>query len=287
VQLRDLTIEVPLLNASGAFDVNTADDDWRAPVDAARNLGAYVTKTVTAEPRIGNPQPHVAMLDELTLVNSVGLANPGYEAALSSWAPILRELGIPIILSVAGTHEELKRIVEAANGVDWVAAYEINLSCPNVGSRVTDAADPARAFAAVVSVRANTTRAAIAKLSPACGDIGAVAQAVVDAGADAIAAVNTMPVRALDDDGNPLCGVADGGMSGRSLHPIALRCVAQVCNAVDVPVIGIGGVSSIASARRMFDAGASAISVGTAAAISPTVIATLRARISDFAPTVA
>jgi len=275
LRLRDVVINPPLLNASGAFDLLATDPDWRADPAAAAPLGAYVTKTVTAEARSGNPRPWVELLAPETLVNSVGLANPGFAEVGEQWRELPDTLGgIPVILSLGGCPEELAAMAgEVSAHVGWVAGLELNLSCPNVhGGNVLAAADPARAAASVAAVRAVTDLPMLVKLTAACGDIGAVATAAESAGADGLVAVNTMPVRALDDDGWPVLGSPDGGMSGAMLHPIALRAVAACVAAVAIPVIGVGGVSSSASARRMFATGARAIGVGTAAALAPSTL---------------
>jgi dihydroorotate dehydrogenase (NAD+) catalytic subunit len=276
LELGSLKIDPPLFNASGAFDVTSEDSDWRAPVSAALHLGAYVTKSVTRHARTGSPEPRVAMLDEGTLVNAVGLKNPGIDGVSLTWADTMRSLERPVFLSVTGTIEELVEIVERAESFDWIYAYELNLACPNTGSGAPlVAGDPDATARHVASVRERTKRPIVAKLGPATSDIGAVARAAEAAGADGITAVNTIPVRAYDDDGESLLSVDRGGMSGTWLHPIALDCVARIAGAVSIPVIGCGGVASPASMRRMFDAGAQAVSVGTAAAIAPTVLAEL------------
>ena len=273
LQLRGLVIDPPLLNASGAFDVSAADPDWAADPAHVAALGAYVTKTVTTEARAGNPAPWVEELGPDTLVNSVGLANPGIDEALVAWAGVPELLGCPVLLSLGGDVDELADMVIAAERAGWMAGYELNLSCPNIrGAGAQAASDPNAVAAAVAAVRGHTERPVIPKLSAACGDLAAVARAAEAAGADAISAVNTMPVRALDDDGEPVLGSADGGMSGAALHPIALRAVATIASATELPVIGIGGVASRAGARRMFRCGARAVGIGSAAAIAPTVL---------------
>lgn len=278
LRLRELVIEPPLLNASGAFDVAATDPDWRAEPATARPLGAYVTKTVTRAPRAGNPRPWVDQLAAGTLVNSVGLANPGIDAIRHEWSWLPRAVGCPIVLSIGGSAAELCEIVRLAQRLPWVAAYELNLSCPNVrGADEFAAGRAARVEEAVRVARAVTSRPLLVKLSPASGELAMVARAAEEAGADAITAVNTMPIRALDDDGEPLLGVPDGGMSGQLLHPIALRVVATIAASVELPVVGVGGVGSRAAARRMFAAGALAVGVGSAAAIAPSVIADVAA----------
>jgi dihydroorotate dehydrogenase (NAD+) catalytic subunit len=287
--LRSLELAVPLVNGSGGFDVSAPREEWRGDADAARHLGAYVTKSVTRLPRAGNPEPRVALWggqrpgEGYGLVNSAGIPNPGAEHALEAWRPQLQALGVPIVLSLSGTALELAEmvgLVEAA-GVPWVRGYELNLSCPNLRSGALVGADPVAAGACVAAARSRTERALLAKLTPACGDLAGVARACVAAGADALVAINTMPVRAVDGSGSDLLGSRTGGLSGAPLHPIALRCVEEVAGAVDVPVVGLGGVASLAGARRMLDAGARVVGVATAAMVEPSLLRELATELRD------
>lgn len=274
LRLRELTVDPPLLNASGAFDVSSPDPDWRQDAAACAPLGGYVTKTVTREVRAGNPPPWVALWeDERSLVNAVGLANPGISAALREWEPLAREVAAPIILSLGGSRDDLAAMVELGEAAPWIAAYELNLSCPNDAlARTPLAADPGAVASLVQVLRTRTSRPLLVKLTACCSSIGDVARAAASSGADAVCAINSMPVRALDDAGRPLLGTPEAGLSGAALHPIALRCVAEAAAAVDVPVIGVGGVRSIASLRAMLAAGAQAVQVGTAAAMAPSLL---------------
>lgn len=273
--LRDLVIDPPILNASGAFDVVAVDPDWNADFASANPLGAFVTKTVTRLPRAGNPKPWVELLGEETLVNSVGLANPGIDVVLETWGDLSERTGCQIIMSVGGSISEMADCIELAHlHAPWVSGFELNLSCPNIHESII-AADPIAVGEAVSATRARTDRPLLVKLTAACGDVAAVAQAAQRAGGDAITAINTMPVRALDDNGAPKLGTVRGGMSGRMLHPIALDVVATVAQAVDVPIIGVGGIATRAGAMRMFACGASAVGIGTAAAIAPSVLVDL------------
>jgi len=262
ITVRGLTIDPPLVNGSGVVDAVSSVDDWNLSVDRLARLGAFVTKTVTARPRPGNPQPWAETCGEGSLVNAAGLPNPGIDAAMRDWANLPRRLGIPVIVSIGGAVDDLAELAAAVSAAGWAAGIECNLSCPNVhGGLVAGAPDAAAR--AVGSVRASTTLPLLAKLTPACGDPAGVARAVVAAGADAVTCGNTMPARAE--------GI-DGGLSGRALHPIALRMVAEVAAAVDVPVIALGGVDGTEAAERMFAAGAGAIGVGTGAVFDPGLI---------------
>lgn len=281
VSIAGFVVDPPIVNGSGVVDVVSAVDDWNLPASTLARLGAFTTKTITREPRAGNPQPWAEVLGPGTLVNAAGLPNPGIDAVVRAWADLPQRLGVPIIASIGGDVNDLPALARALAATDWCAALELNLSCPNVDGGLV-AADPAAAASAVARVRAVTGLPLLAKLTPACGAPAAVARAVVASGADAVTCGNTMPVRALAADGTPLLGAGpDGGLSGTALHPIALRLVAQVADAVDVPVIGLGGVDTLAAARRMRDAGASIVGIGSGAVFDPDLVAALVADRSD------
>jgi dihydroorotate dehydrogenase (NAD+) catalytic subunit len=264
-------LDPPVLNASGAVDPFAVDPDWRFEPHLLAQLGAFVTKTTTENAAPGNPKPWVEVMpgDAASLVNAVGLANPGISATLVATQTLHEQLGIPILLSLAGSPGSCTRMVQQAEACAWIWGYELNLSCPNTSGGLV-ATDPVASAATVAAVRAATARPVIAKLSPAAS-IARVGVAVCDAGADFVAAVNTIPILAVGTDGAPLLGSRRGGMSGRALHHIALGAVADLADHVDVPIIGIGGVDSVEAARRMCDAGASLVGVGTAAVLDPSV----------------
>ncbi|MGI8791809.1 MAG: hypothetical protein ACR2H3_01290, partial [Acidimicrobiales bacterium] len=253
----------PLVNGSGVVDAGSSEDEWNVPDTLLSKLGAFTTKTVTAHPRSGNPQPWAESFGAGTLVNAAGITNPRIGAAMREWAVLPRRLGIPIIVSIGGDPATLPELAEQVVRAGWASAIELKLSCPNVDGGLV-AADPGAVADVVSRVRARTALPLLAKLTPACGAVAVVARAAVDAGADALTCGNTMPVRALDASGAPLLGAgADGGLSGVALHPIALRMIAEARSAVSVPIIGLGGVDGLAAARRMQAAGAAVIGVGT------------------------
>ncbi|MEO6866528.1 MAG: dihydroorotate dehydrogenase [Gaiellales bacterium] len=272
-----LKIEPPLVNGSGVIDAVSLDEDWNLPDAVLGKLGAFTTKTVTSSPRHGNPQPWADSIGPGMLANAAGLPNPGIDAALRDWAVLPARLGIPIIFSIGGSADELPELAAHVSAAGWASAIELNLSCPNVDGGLV-AAHPTDVAEVVSRVRARTSLPLIAKLTPACGAIAAVARAAADNGADALTCINTMPIRALaPGTGHPLLGAGpDGGMSGTGLHPIALRAVAEARAAVVIPIIGLGGVDSIDAARRMRDAGATIIGLGTGLLFDPGLIDTLR-----------
>ncbi len=236
-----------LLNASGCLDALTAPD-------VARSLDAFVTKTVTPLPREGNAPLRIAETD-VGMLNSIGLANPGRDAFLADTLPRLRELGVPIWVSVGGfaAHEYAETCAQLED-----VTIELNLSCPNV----EEAADTAAEI--VASCRAATTLPLYAKLSPANWDIGEVARAVEAAGADGLSLVNTIRGAALDERTlAPRLGTTTGGLSGPALKPIALAAVYAAWRATKLPIVGMGGVMSGRDALELIASGAQDVALGT------------------------
>jgi dihydroorotate dehydrogenase (NAD+) catalytic subunit len=249
-----------LLNASGCLDALTAPE-------TARQLDAFVTKTVTPLPRGGNAPVRIAETD-VGMLNSIGLANPGRDRFLAEALPRLRELGLPLWVSVGGfaAHEYAETCALLED-----VTIELNLSCPNVDEAPESAAE------IVAACRAATTLPLYAKLSPASWDIGALALAVAAAGADGLSLVNTIRGLALDGGLRPRLGTATGGLSGPALKPIALAAVHVAYRVTDLPIVGMGGVRTGRDALELFAAGASAVAVGTTLFSDPSA----PARISD------
>ncbi len=244
-------MSVPLLNASGCLDALTAPE-------VARSLDAFVTKTITPEPRAGNPPLRIAETD-FGMLNSIGLQGPGIEAFVSEYLPRLESLGVPLWVSVGGfSAPDYARCCERLDACATVVTVELNLSCPNVEEA------PETASELVAAARAATKKPLYAKLSPAQWDIAGAARAVVDAGADGLSLVNTIRGLALDPETRaPKLGRAVGGYSGPALRPIALACVHACASAVDVPIVGMGGVSTGLDALELVAAGANAVALGT------------------------
>ncbi len=244
-------MSVSILNASGCLDALTAPE-------VARMLDAFVTKTVTPLPREGNPPPRIAEAGGWML-NSIGLQNPGIEAFVTGVLPRLSELGVPIWVSVGGfSASDYRRCCEQLDAHDAVEVIELNLSCPNVDEAPEAAAELVRAS------RSATSKPLYAKLSPATPDIAELARAVADAGANGLSLVNTLRGLALDPRTLlPRLALGPGGASGPALRPIALACVYACANAVELPIVGIGGVMSGRDARDFIAVGASAVALGT------------------------
>jgi dihydroorotate dehydrogenase (NAD+) catalytic subunit len=235
-----------------------------------QRLGALYTKGTTPESRAGNPPPRIAETGG-GMLNSIGLQNPGVDAVAAEYAPRWRGWAIPVIVNVAGgAVEEYVHCVEVLEPVPEVAGIELNISCPNIAGGLDFGRDPVAAGRLVAAVRAVTQRCVIVKLSPNVTDIAAVARAVEDAGADAVSAVNTYIGRKIHRaTGRSVLPLGTGGMSGPAIQPLALAAVAAVCEAVHIPVIGVGGIVDAASARDFLTVGAVAVQVGTATFVNP------------------
>jgi dihydroorotate dehydrogenase (NAD+) catalytic subunit len=235
-----------LLNASGCLDALTAPE-------TAQALDAFVTKTVTPLPRTGNAPVRIAETD-VGMLNSIGLANPGREAFLAETLPRLRELGVPLWVSVGGfeAHEYAETCAQLED-----VTIELNLSCPNVDEA------PAPATEIVAACRAATALPLYAKLSPAAWDIGEVARAVEAAGADGLSLVNTLRGMKLDDELRPVLATGSGGLSGPALRPVALAAVHTCFRATALPIVGMGGVATGREALELHAAGARAVAIGT------------------------
>lgn len=254
-----------LLNASGCLDALTAPE-------VARSLDGFVTKTITPEPREGNPPVRIAETDA-GMLNSIGLANPGRERFLAEILPRLRELGVPLWVSVGGF--SAAEYAETCAALEGVEAIELNLSCPNVDEA------PESAAAIVSACRAATILPLYAKLSPSAWDIAEAARAVEAAGADGLSLVNTLRGLALDERTLlPRLGRATGGYSGPALKPVALAAVYACSAAVGIPIVGMGGVQSGLDALELIAAGASAVALGTILFSDPVAPARIRSELA-------
>jgi len=240
-----------LLNASGCLDALTAPD-------CARSLDAFVTKTVTPEPRAGNPPVRIAET-AVGMLNSIGLQNPGLERFLGTVLPELGRLGVPIWVSVGGSSAgEYAGLCRRLDERDEVAVVELNLSCPNVEGA------PEAAAAIVAACRSATSKPLYAKLSAAVPDIAETARAVEDAGADGLSLVNTVRGLALDSETlRPILGRGAGGLSGPALKPIALAAVWSCARVTELPIVGMGGVARGCDALDLLAAGARGVALGT------------------------
>jgi dihydroorotate dehydrogenase (NAD+) catalytic subunit len=264
---RSLRLANPVMTASGTFGYGT---EYQQLFDIQR-LGAIVCKGTTLEPREGNPQPRLVETVG-GVINAIGLQNIGVRALIEEKAPVWAGWRVPVIVNIAGdTVEEYAQLAEALDGVKGVSGIEVNISCPNVkAGGAAFGADPEGAAEVTGAVRSATTLPVIVKLTPNTGDIGAVARAVGKAGADAISLINSVKAMAIDIiDKRPSLGSTTGGLSGPAIKPIALAMVYEVARAVNVPVIGCGGIASASDALEFIMAGASAVQVGSASFGNP------------------
>lgn len=258
-----------LLNASGCLDALTAPG-------VARALDAFVTKTVTPEPRDGNAPVRVAETD-VGMLNSIGLANPGIDRFLTRNLPRLAKLGVPLWVSVGGfAADEYAEICSRLDDHAEVTAIELNVSCPNVASPAESAAQ------IVASARLATRKPLWTKLSAAVPDVADVARAAQDAGADGLALVNTVRGLKLDEATlRPSLGPAVGGLSGPALKPIALAAVYACYRATGLPIVGMGGVQTGRDALEFVAAGARHIALGTILFSDPDAPSRVRAELAD------
>ena len=264
-------MSVPILNASGCLDAVAAPE-------VAGTLDVFVTKTVTPLPREGNPAPRIAETD-FGMLNSIGLQNPGIDAFVDDLLPQLARLSRPIWVSAGGfSAHDYALVCARLDGCADVAAIELNLSCPNVEEA------PETTVELVAAARAATGKTLYAKLSPAAWDIAETARAVAASGADGLSLVNTMRGLSLAAATlRPTLACGAGGYSGPALRPIALACVHACAAAVDLPIVGMGGISSGRDAVDLVAAGASAIALGTVLFSDPFAAVRVRAEMSAAA----
>ncbi len=283
VRLGPLTLKNPVMIASGIFGYG---DEFRGLADYGE-LGALVLKTITPEPRPGNPPARRTVETPAGMLNSIGLENVGLEAFLRDKLPLALSCGTHIIASIAGdTPEEFARCARALDATA-VAAIELNISCPNVKQGgMAFGVDPQASAEVVSAVRAATKKPIIPKLTPNVTDIAEIALACQAAGADAVSLINTFSGMAIDvETRRPLLAAGHGGLSGPAIRPAALYRVHQVAKAVRLPVIGMGGIWNAHDALEFIIAGASAVAVGTALYADPAAGNRILAGIRDYLQT--
>jgi dihydroorotate dehydrogenase (NAD+) catalytic subunit len=286
IELCGVPLRGPVLNGSGTFDAIAARKAFGDALFERFPFDAFVSKTITLEPRQGNPPPRL-WETPTGLINSIGLPNKGLEGFLASDLPELTRVPVPLIVSVMGfSRDELAALVAAAGKRDEVAMLELNVSCPNVETGLVMGADPAETARAVERVRSETEKPLIVKLTPNATDPCAVAAAAQDAGADAVSLVNTLRGMALHPKTRePWLGGRTGGVSGPAIRAIALEQVAAVAGSVEIPVIGMGGIASGRHAADFMAAGASAVAVGTESFRDPLAGRRIAAELADLSLT--
>ncbi|HEX5308174.1 MAG TPA: dihydroorotate dehydrogenase [Solirubrobacteraceae bacterium] len=256
----------PVINGSGTFDAIAARRVFGVALHERFPFAAFVSKTITLEPRAGNPPPRLWEA-QAGMINSIGLPNKGLERYLSEDLPELARLPVPLIVNVMGsTGAELAELAAACEERCEIAAIELNVSCPNVKTGLDIGADPIQLAAVVEAVRARARKPLIVKLTPNCADVAACAGAAESAGADAVSLINTLRAYAPAPDAQPQrpwLGGETGGLSGPAIRPVALAQVRAVAARVELPVIGMGGIQSARHARQFLQAGATLVAVGT------------------------
>ena len=262
-----LLLTNPVMTASGTFGYGTEDSH----LFDIQKLGAVVCKGTTLEPRDGNPQPRLVETAG-GLLNSIGLENIGVNALIKEKAPIWAGWRIPVIVNIAGeTVDDYTQLAGQLDGVAGISGLEVNISCPNMKAGGAEfGANPDLAAEVTTAVRKATSLPVLVKLTPNTSDIAGVASAVAEAGADAVSLINTLKGMAIDiTERKPRLGSITGGLSGPAIKPVALYMVYEVAGAVDIPVVGCGGIATAGDALEFIMAGASAIQVGTASFANP------------------
>lgn len=270
---RELRLRNPIMAASGTFGYGVE----YAGLTDVQSLGAIVCKGTTIRPRRGNPTPRIVETPA-GMLNAIGLQNYGVERVASEFGPRWAAWQTPVLVNLVGDSiGEFRDMALLLDETPGIAGLELNISCPNVDrGGMLFGIDCDAAAEVTAAVRAVTTLPVMVKLTPNVTDIVAIARAVTNAGADCLSLINTLVGMAIDvRRRRPVLGNITGGLSGPAVKPIALRMVYQVAAAVDVPVIGIGGISSLTDALEFFLAGATAIQVGTANYVQPNLMATL------------
>ena len=282
VSIGDLRLKNPVMTASGTFGYGV---EYAEFFDIGK-LGAVVIKAATLQPRVGNPPPRVAET-AAGMLNAIGLENPGAEAIIAEKLPALAEYDVPIVVNLAGESvDEYVQLAEMFSACEHVDALELNISCPNVKDGMAFGTSPELTAELVAQVREVTRLPLITKLSPNVTDITEIAVAAVDAGSDALSVINTLVGMSIDvERRQPLLGNVTGGLSGPAIKPVAVRCVWQVYEEVEVPIIGMGGIMDTDDALEFIMAGASAVAVGTATFTNPTtsmeIVAGLQVYLSE------
>ena len=255
------------MTAAGTFGYGTE----YSQIFDIQKLGAIVCKGTTLEPREGNPQPRLAETAS-GLLNSIGLQNIGVKALIKEKAPLWAGWRVPVIVNIAGeTVDDYAKLANELDGVAGISGIEVNISCPNIKAGGAEfGANPESAARVTAAAKSATSLPILVKLTPNTSDIVKIAIAVAEAGADAISLINTLKGMYIDiTTRQPLLGSGTGGLSGPAIKPIALAMVYEVAGAVEVPVIGCGGITTGSDAIEFIMAGASAVQVGTATFTNP------------------
>jgi dihydroorotate dehydrogenase (NAD+) catalytic subunit len=267
VDIGGITLKNPVMTASGTFGYGK---EFESLVDLNR-IGGIIVKGLSLNPSKGNSPPRI-IETPCGMLNAIGLENIGIETFISEKLPLLKDFTTPVFVNLYGTTiEEYAKLADRVDGVEAVSGIEVNISCPNVkAGGIAFGVDCQAAEDGVSAVRKKTAKPLIVKLSPNVTDIVEIAKSVEGAGADSISLINTITGMLIDiDTRKPKLANITGGLSGPAIKPVALRMVWQVARAVDIPVIGIGGICTADDALEFLIAGATAIQVGTANFVNP------------------
>lgn len=269
VEIAGIKMKNPIMAASGTFGYGEEYRDY-IPIN---RLGALITKGISLKPQAGNPPPR--LVETIGgMLNAIGLQNIGVNALIEEKVSRLKKFGTPVIINIFGTtlkeYAEVARRLEEIRGI---AGLEVNISCPNLKSGgISFGTDPREVFKVVSKVRKSSSRPILVKLSPNVTDITVIARSAEEAGADAISLINTLTGMAVDVETRaPKLGNITGGLSGPAIKPIALRMVWEVYNKVNIPIIGMGGIINAQDALEFIIVGASAVQIGTAHFLNPSV----------------
>lgn len=282
VTIAGITLANPVLTASGT----SGTGEELSQIFNLKKLGGFVTKSISVEPRSGHPAPRTVET-VAGMLNCIGLQNVGLDRFITEKMDLLRGLGTRVVVNIVGRDTaDYVTCAERLGRVPGIDFLELNLSCPNVQEGLDNGADPQWVNRCMTDVRRATRLPLIAKLTPNTHDIAALARAAEDGGADAISAINTLVGTAIDiRTRRPRLSNTTGGLSGPAIKPVALACVMKIAHAVNIPVIGIGGIRSGADAVEFLLAGASAVQVGTATFREPTACLQVITGLRDYMKT--
>ncbi len=268
INFAGIKLKNPVLTASGTFGYGYESAD----LIPLKKLGGIVAKTITLEPKEGNPQPRIAEVAS-GMLNTIGLQNIGVKAFVEEPLEQLKKTGVPVFVSVAGaTAEEYAETVKILSKQNGIAGIELNLSCPNLKKKIV-CTDLPLMEDVIKKVKRISKVPVIAKLSPLVTDISELAYATQKAGADGVTLANTYPAMAIDvKTFKPKLSTIKGGMSGPCIKPMAVRCVYDAYQNIDIPILGCGGISSAEDAVEFMLAGATCVSVGSATLAEPNVL---------------
>lgn len=280
VDIGGLILQNPVMTASGTFGYAM---EFKSLVDLDR-LGGVVVKGLSLAPSKGNPPPRIAET-ACGMLNAIGLENVGLDLFIEKKVPFLSKLNTPVFANIYGTSvDAYGRLAERLNDVEAISGVEVNISCPNVKEGgIAFGSDPKMAHKVTQIVRSRYTKHITIKLSPNVTDIVQIAKSVEEAGADAVSLINTLTGMAIDiQSRKPKIANVTGGLSGPAIKPVAVRMVWQVAQAVNIPVIGIGGIMSADDALEFIIAGATAVQVGTANFVNPRATMEIIAGIESY-----